>query len=120
MAHRYGALTNASSGVYYPDRDETGKIADEVTFMGDTAGNADFPTDGSKHTIIYKILILAATGTFGIVNTSNSATVVNIVATSNSPQVLDFGSEGLRVAGGFKVVVPTGCVFNIIYDMVST
>lgn len=119
MAHRYGALTNAAAGLYYPDQSETGKIADEVTFMGDTGGQADFPTDGSKHAIIYKILVLAASGNFRILNTTTGDVICLITATSNSPQILDFGEKGLRTPGGFNVTVPAGCVFHIIYDMVS-
>jgi len=100
MAHLYVASSGAAVGVYYPDASESGKIADEVTGLGNVVGNADIPTDGSIHTIIYKVLILAASGVFRIRNTADQRPVCNIAATGNSPQVLDFGPRGLRIPGG--------------------
>lgn len=120
MAHLYVASSGADAGVYYPDASETGKVADEVTGLGDTVGNADIPTDGSVHVILYKVLILAASGVFRIRNTTDGSVICNIAATGNSPQVLDFGPRGLRIPGGFDVTVPAAATMTIIYDQVSS
>lgn len=119
MAHRYGSLTSPAAATYWPDASETGKIADEVTLMGNLGGNADFPTDGSVHTIIFTIIIQGASGTIKVQNTATGETIVQTATTATAATIIDFGKKGIRVEGGWRVVMPANCGFTCIYDKVS-
>jgi len=119
MAHLFGQLTAPAAGVYYIDSAETGKIAQEVTFMGNDVASQDFATDGSEHMIIRQLVMIGA-GNLDIRRNTDGERVVSVALNTNSPHVMDFGEPGLRVEAGVAVTMPATSWLTIIYDKVAS
>lgn len=123
MAHLYGSLRLPPTGTYYPDFDEStsggsGAAATNLTNMGDDRTKTFFADDGSEHAVIYMIVVGASSGQVQLVGSSGTVYWQSAV-TGNSPYVLDFGDEGMRIPEGWTVNVPTLTWLTIVYDKVS-
>ncbi len=120
MAHLFMSAMDVGPTFYYPDQ----SASPAATYYNatTTSGDSDF-AGGSEDAIIYSLVCTVASTSLKrvVLQTATGVPVAELSPSGNAPSVLDFGPDGLRVPGGFRVNVTTAVAeLTIVYDRVSS